>query len=107
MLNYYPSHAHIKNNYRHIGGQHAGIVESQLLLCNTQPAAPKLAICANQMPHYEQILVSDEAKINYHLSGYGIHREESLCQALRRKRRKICPPCRFMHVAGQGCLPFL
>lgn len=78
MLNYYPSHVHIKNNYRHIGGQHAGIAESQLLLCNTQPAAPKLAICANQMPHYEQILISDEAKINYHLSGYGIHREESL-----------------------------
>lgn len=78
MLNYYPSHVHIKNNYRHIGGQHAGIVESQLLLCNVQPSAPELAICANQMPHYEQILVSDEAKINYHLSGYGIHREEAL-----------------------------
>ena len=78
MLNYYPSHIHIKNNYRRIGGQHAGIVESQLLLCNVQPAAPELAICANQMPHYEQMLVSDEAKINYHLSGYGIHREEAL-----------------------------
>ena len=78
MLNYYPRHVHIRNNYRKIGGQHAGIVESQLLLCNNQPAAPKLAICANQMPHYEQILVSDEAKINYHLSGYGIHREEAL-----------------------------
>ncbi len=78
MINYYPSHIHIKNNYRRIGGQHAGIVESQLLLCNVQPAAPELAICANQMPHYEQMLVSDEAKINYHLSGYGIHREEAL-----------------------------
>lgn len=78
MLNYYPNHVHIKNNYRRIGGQHAGIVESQLLLCNVQPAAPELAICANQMPHYEQILVSEEAKINYHLSGYGIHREEAL-----------------------------
>lgn len=78
MINYYPSHKHIRNNYRKIGGQHAGIVESQLLLCNTQPAAPKLAICANQMPHYEQILVSENAKINYHLSGYGVHREEAL-----------------------------
>ena len=78
MLNYYPSHVHIRNNYRRIGGQHAGIVESQLLLCNRQPSAPKLAICANQMPHYEQILVSDQAKINYHLSGYGIYREEAM-----------------------------
>ena len=78
MINYYPSHIHIKNNYRRIGGQHAGIAESQILLCNTQPSAPKLAICANQMPHYEQILVSENAKINYHLSGYGIYREEAL-----------------------------
>jgi thiazole/oxazole-forming peptide maturase SagD family component len=78
MLSYYPSHIHLKNNYQRIGGQHAGIVESQLLLCNVQPAAPELAICANQMPHYEQILISDAAKINYHLSGYGMYREEAL-----------------------------
>lgn len=78
MLDYYPSHTHIKNDYRRIGGQHAGIVESQILLCNTQLTAPKLSICANQMPHYEQILVSEKAKINYHLSGYGVYREESL-----------------------------
>lgn len=78
MINYYPSHVHIKNKYKRIGGQHAGIVESQLLFCNTQETAPKLSICANEMPHYEQILVSEKAKINYHLSGYGIHREESL-----------------------------
>ena len=78
MIDYYPSHVHIRNNYRRIGGQHGGIVESQLLLCNNQVATPKLAICANQMPHYEQILVSDKARINYHLSGYGIYREEAM-----------------------------
>ncbi len=78
MLNYYPSHVHVRKNYRRIGGQHAGICESQLLLCNRQAGAPHLKICANQMPHYEQILVNDNAKINYHLSGYGLYREESM-----------------------------
>lgn len=77
MITYYPSHVHIMNNYRRIAGQHVGIVESQLLLCNNQVSAPRLSICANHMPSYEKLIISDRAKINYHLSGYGVHREES------------------------------
>lgn len=77
MLSYYPSHTHILNNYRRIAGQHSGLVESQLLLCNIQQSAPRLSICANQMPSYEKILITENAKINYHLSGYGVYREES------------------------------
>lgn len=78
MITYYPSHIHIKNDYRRIANQHVGLVESQVLMCNAQETAPRLSICANQMPSYEKILISEKAKINYHLSGYGVYREESL-----------------------------
>ncbi len=76
-VKYYPSHIHVMNNQRHVAGQHAGIVESQLLLCNEQVSAPHLHICASQMPSYEKLLITENANINYHLSGYGLYREES------------------------------
>jgi len=80
MLQYYPSHTHLKNNYTRIASQHTGITESQLLFCANQAYAPHLNICANQMPAYEKILISEQAKINYHLSGSGIYREEAMAR---------------------------
>jgi len=78
MIDYYPSHVHLLNNYRKIAGHHVGIVESQLLMTTRRRGAPRLDVCTNQMPHYERVVVSDNARIQYHLSGYGTHREESM-----------------------------
>jgi thiazole/oxazole-forming peptide maturase SagD family component len=78
MLEYYPSHVHCINQFRRISSQHGGITESQLLFCNRRPYTPNLHVCANQMPEYEKILISDEASISYHISGYGLFREEAM-----------------------------
>ncbi|MGC4020284.1 MAG: YcaO-like family protein [Muricomes sp.] len=78
MLDFYPSYVQCVNKFRRISGQHTGITESQLLFCNRRPYTPNLHVCANQMPSYEKILISDKATISYHLSGYGIYREEAM-----------------------------
>lgn len=78
MLDFYPSYTHCVNKFKRISGQHTGITESQLLFCNRRPYTPDLYVCANQMPSYEKLLISDKASISYHLSGYGIYREEAM-----------------------------
>lgn len=78
MLEFYPSYVHCINQFRRISSQHVGITESQLLFCNKRPYTPDLHVCANQMPAYEKILISDKASISYHLSGYGVFREEAM-----------------------------
>lgn len=78
MLDFYPSYTYCMNKIGRISGQHAGITESQLLFCNKRPYTPDLYVCANQMPAYEKLLISDQATISYHLSGYGLYREEAM-----------------------------
>lgn len=78
MLDFYPSYSHCVNQFKRISSQHSGITESQLLFCSSRPYTPNLYVCANQMPSYEKLLISDIATISYHLSGYGIYREEAM-----------------------------
>lgn len=77
MISFYPSHTHILNNFRRISGHHVGMVESQLLLTTQRRGAPRLNVATTNMPHYERIVVTESANIQYHLSGYGAYREES------------------------------
>lgn len=78
MLDFYPSDTYCVNKFKRISGQHTGITESQLLFCNKRSYTPDLYVCANQMPSYEKLLIGDKASISYHLSGYGIYREEAM-----------------------------
>lgn len=82
MIRYYPSHIHLKNRIRELCGQHLGIMESRLLMTAHSNNAPEIAMCTNRLPDYHKILINENAKINYHLSGYGIYMEEAIIRSL-------------------------
>jgi len=82
MIRYYPSHVYLKSKIRELCGQHLGIMESQLLMAAHSDLSPEIAMCTNRMPDYHKLLISENAEINYHLSGYGIYMEEAIIRNL-------------------------
>lgn len=82
MLNIYPTNRSLKNKFLHYGGQHFGILESQLLTSTKGRYTPKIDVCTANMPKYEKLILNEEAEINHHLSGYGVFFEEALIRLL-------------------------
>lgn len=78
MLKFYPSHLNLVSRLRQVGGQHLGIMESQILMAAQSRSMPSLNMCTSKMPDYHKILVHPSAVMNYHLSGYGEYFEEAL-----------------------------
>ncbi|MFC1670414.1 YcaO-like family protein [Spirochaetota bacterium] len=82
MLRNYPSHTHLRNRFAEICSQHVGILESQIFTTLQSVNFPEVQIFTNTMPQYHKLLISEEAEISYHLSGYGIYKEEGLIRLL-------------------------
>jgi thiazole/oxazole-forming peptide maturase SagD family component len=82
MLKNYPSHTNLKNRFGEICGQHAGILESQILFSAKTNYSPSPALCTNSMPAYHKLLIGENVDMSYHLSGYGYYREEAMIRLL-------------------------
>jgi thiazole/oxazole-forming peptide maturase SagD family component len=70
------------NEYRQLCGQHFGIAESQIVQVTQVRHAPRMQTMTARLPNYHKILLGEKAEIQYHLSGYGIYREEALIRLL-------------------------
>jgi thiazole/oxazole-forming peptide maturase SagD family component len=82
MLRFYPSGAQVINEFRRLCSQHFGITESQIVQAAQTKHAPRLQTMTARMPHYHKILLGGKTEMQYHLAGYGIHREEALIRLL-------------------------
>lgn len=86
MNNYYPSYypicKHIFNTYRDICGNQTGILDSQIIMQANSILSKELNTCAAIMPSYHKILLGEDANISYHLSGYGLYRDEAIVRLL-------------------------
>lgn len=82
MLKYYPSNTVLKNKFLNLCGQHYGILESQILTSAQGKYTPKISVCTANMPAYQKATIDEHAEINHHLSGYGVHFEESMVRLL-------------------------
>ncbi|MBV9941046.1 MAG: YcaO-like family protein, partial [Solirubrobacterales bacterium] len=81
-LRFYPAGAHIINEFRRLCGQHFGIAESQIVQVTQSGHAPRMQTMTARLPYYHKVLLGDKTEINYHLSGYGVYREEALVRLL-------------------------
>ncbi len=81
-LTYYPSHKHILNQYERFCGQHTGIMESQIVMQANSSLIRNVTLATAVMPNYHKALFGDSAEISYHLSGYGIYKEEAYVRLL-------------------------
>ncbi len=81
-ISYYPSHKHIINQFSSICGQHVGIMESQIIMQANASLNRNVSLCTSRMPNYHKALFGDNTEISYHLSGYGVNREEALIRLL-------------------------
>lgn len=82
ILQNYPPHVNLRNRFSQLCGQHVGILESQLLFSAKAPNFPSPVLCTNSMPAYHKILIREDVEVSYHLSGYGIYKEEALIRLL-------------------------
>ena len=82
MLKFYPSSAHVINDFRRICGQHFGITESQIVQVAQAKHAPFMQTMTARMPNYHKLLLGEHVDIQYHLAGYGVYREEALVRLL-------------------------
>ena len=96
MIRFYPSSAHVINEFRRLCGQHFGITESQIIQVAQPKHAPRMQTMTARMPNYHKLLLGEKAEIQYHLAGYGVHREEALIrllgEAIERTRSSPPPP---------------
>ncbi len=82
VLRNYPSHFHLKNRFFEICGHHVGILKSQIIMAAKSLNFPDISLFVNSMPAYHKLLIGENAEMSYHLSGYGIYREEALIRLL-------------------------
>lgn len=82
MIRNYPSHINLKNRFNKLCGHHVGILESQLLMAAKGRNFPHSNLCTVSMPNYHKLLIHEQAEMSYHLSGYGIYREEAMVRLL-------------------------
>ncbi|MFG1610494.1 YcaO-like family protein [Actinoplanes sp. NPDC049265] len=82
LLTFYPSNVHVVNELRRLCGHHFGIAESQIVQVTQVAGAPRLQTMTARLPDYHKLLLGDKAEIQYHLSGYGVYREEALIRLL-------------------------
>jgi len=82
LIRFYPSSAHVINEFRRLCGQHFGITESQIIQVAQPKHAPRMQTMTARMPNYHKLLLGEKAEIQYHLAGYGVHREEALIRLL-------------------------
>lgn len=76
-MEFYPEKNVLLNKLKHMASHQTGIIESQVLFSARPKYSPKIQICTGQMPAYHKIVLNDNVEISYHLSGYGVSREES------------------------------
>lgn len=82
MIKYYPSHKNILNKYNSICGHQTGIMDSLIIMQSNSVIAENINTCTAMLPDYHKILLGDNAEVNYHLSGYGIYRDEAIIRLL-------------------------
>ena len=82
MIKYYPSHKNILNKYNDICGHQTGILDSLIIMQANSVIAENINTCTAMLPNYHKILLGDNAEVNYHLSGYGIYRDEAIIRLL-------------------------
>ena len=82
MINYYPSYKNILNKYNSICGHQTGIMDSIIIMQANSVIAENMNTCTAMLPNYHKILLGDNAEVNYHLSGYGIYRDEAIIRLL-------------------------
>ena len=82
MIKYYPSHKNILNKYNSICGHQTGIMDSLIIMQANSVIAENINTCTAMLPDYHKILLGDNAEVNYHLSGYGIYRDEAIIRLL-------------------------
>ncbi|OEJ14469.1 streptolysin associated protein SagD [Brachyspira hampsonii] len=82
MIKYYPSHKNILNKYNSICGHQTGIMDSLIIMQANSVIAKNINTCTAMLPDYHKILLGDNAEVNYHLSGYGIYRDEAVIRLL-------------------------
>ena len=77
MIEYYPQKRVLINKLTHMAGHQTGIIESQVLFSARPQFSPQVQICTGNMPAYHKLVQNENVEISYHLSGYGLTREES------------------------------
>lgn len=82
MIKYYPSHKNVLNKYNSICGHQTGIMDSIIVMQANSVIAQNINTCTSMLPDYHKILLGDNAEVNYHLSGYGIYRDEAIIRLL-------------------------
>lgn len=82
MIKYYPSHKNVLNKYNFICGHQTGIMDSIIVMQANSVIAQNINTCTSMLPDYHKILLGDNAEVNYHLSGYGIYRDEAIIRLL-------------------------
>ena len=82
MINYYPSHKNVLNKYNSICGHQTGILDSIIIMQANSVISENINTCTAMLPNYHKILLGDNAEVNYHLSGYGIYRDEAIIRLL-------------------------
>ncbi|WPC25343.1 YcaO-like family protein [Brachyspira hyodysenteriae] len=82
MIKYYPSHKNILNKYNSICGHQTGIMDSLIIMQANSVISENINTCTAMLPDYHKILLGDNAEVNYHLSGYGIYRDEAIIRLL-------------------------
>ena len=82
MINYYPSHKNVLNKYNSICGHQTGILDSIIIMQANSVISENINTCTAMLPNYHKILLGDNAEVNYHLSGYGIYRDEAVIRLL-------------------------
>ncbi|WP_157151302.1 YcaO-like family protein [Brachyspira sp. SAP_772] len=82
MIKYYPSHKNVLNKYNSICGHQTGIMDSIIVMQANSVIAQNMNTCTSMLPDYHKILLGDNAEVNYHLSGYGIYRDEAIIRLL-------------------------
>ncbi len=82
MIKYYPSHKNVLNKYNSICGHQTGIMDSIIVMQANSVIAQNINTCTSMLPDYHKILLGDNSEVNYHLSGYGIYRDEAIIRLL-------------------------
>lgn len=82
MIKYYPSHKNVLNKYNSLCGHQTGIMDSIIVMQANSVIAQNINTCTSMLPDYHKILLGDNAEVNYHLSGYGIYRDEAIIRLL-------------------------
>ena len=59
-----------------------GIAESQFVQVTQVSHAPRMQTMTAPITTYHKILLGEKTEIQYHLSGYGVYREEALIRLL-------------------------